>query len=551
MPVHVLSNPQSFVREAEKQNITHAYLIEAFECIGQQKMCQMFAGRSSRGQEGTLSSGTLINWKKTFEFIRDHPDHVDNQHYQARSIVKNGADWDRFVEIIKRPISDETVRSWDNLTRKQLGDEAIRHGITVGVRNGNAIKILPQRMRDMVERRRKNIWAKAEKKVKTAVNLEDEMRFNKNVFELRQMCAQRGIPHGGNTTKEEMISALLKPVEMPKKEYTDMSSAELKRLAKDRQLLRYNNLNKPALVELHQKYDDEVKKEQETPQESTSSSQVKPVDTKEFLLTDAAGNNHPIIIRKDGMANATMLARAYNKAIHDYLSNTNSKQYINAVMNDLGYDDTSKLIEIKKGGDTRFTGTWVHHLIAIDIARWAYPPASVQMNKWITEYVTTGTIQARRPCSLNFDLSEMDVEAEEMEGQYDWGKHSNTCVLYMAYIGDGLVKVGVSDCNLLKREVKHTSSGSQFPQMRIVETFEISSICVEKTIHQLLQRFRVVFNKQKEIYKPPNTIKNFISHVKDLLKEHDLKMEIKRLQQAITDLQLENCQLKLKIATDA
>lgn len=165
------------------------------------------------------------------------------------------------------------------------------------------------------------------------------------------------------------------------------------------------------------------------------------------------------------------------------------------------------------------------------------------------EYVSTGTIQHRRPCRMNFDLSEMDLEAEELESQYDWGKHCNTCVLYIAYIGDGLVKVGVSDCKLLQREMKHSSSGSPFPQMRLTETFEISSICIEKIIHQLLQRFRVVYNKQKEIYKPPNTIKNFINYIQDLLKEHDLKMEVQRLQQMINELRLENYQLRLKLAT--
>jgi hypothetical protein len=119
-------------------------------------------------------------------------------------------------------------------------------------------------------------------------------------------------------------------------------------------------------------------------------------------------------------------------------------------------------------------------------------------------------------------------------------KHSNKCALYVAYIGDGLVKIGVSDCRLFKRENKHTSTDSQFPQVRFLETFEISSICIEKLIHELLQRYRVVYNKQKEIYKPSNTLKDFIQHIQNLLKEHDLKMEVIRLQQVISELQLRN-----------
>lgn len=547
MPTHVLSNPQSFIREAKKQNIIYEYLIEAFECIGQQEMCKMFVGKSARGQDGILSSGTLLNWKKTFEFIKDNPAHVDTDKYQSRSIVKNGCSWDQYVELIKRPIPDDVVKTWDNLSQKKMGDEAIKHGISLGVRNSNALKTLLDRMKAMVQRRRKNIWDKKDEE-DDDVSFAEKLRLM-NVFELRKLCAERGLQHGGNTKKDEMIEALLKPI-FPLKieiDYNKISCSEMKRLAKERQLLRYNNLSKSALVELHQRYDIETK--EHTDNNEDKNAHHTPDDTKEFLLVDASGSTHPIIIRKDGMANATLLTKAYNKMINEYLSNKDSKHFIDAVRKDLGYEDTSKLIQIKKGGNPKLAGTWVHHLIAIDIARWAYPPASVQMNKWITEYVTTGTIQARRPCRLNFDLTEIDIEAEDLEAVYDWGKHCNACVLYMAYIGDGLIKVGTTDCKLLQREMKHSSSGSQFPQMRLVETFEISSVCMEKTIHQLLQRFRVVFNKQKEIYKPPTTIKNFISYIQDLLKEHDLKMEVQRLQKKITELQLENYELRLKTMT--
>lgn len=548
MPTHVMTNPQSFVREAKKQNIVYEYLVEAFECIGQQEMCKMFVGRSTRGQDGTLSSGTLLNWKITFEFIKNNPTHVDTDKYQSRSIVKNGSSWDQYVELIKKPIPDDVVAMWSNLSKKKLGDEAIKHGITYGIRRKSATDKLLDRMKEMVKRRKETIWGKEEDLFKNSYQPEKEEELKlKNIFELRELCNQRGISHGGNRKKDDMIKDLLKPIKCIKKDsinYNEMTCPELKRLAKERQLLRYNNFNKTSLVELHQKYDEEIKK-----QNINETSNIPQIDTKEFLLVDASGNTHPIIIRKDGMANATLLTKAYNKAISEYLSNKDSKHYIEAVRQDLGYEDDSKLIEIKKGGDTKLAGTWVHHLIAIDIARWAYPPASVQMNKWITEYVSTGTIQPRRPCRLNFDLTEMDIEAEEFEQQYDWGKHCNACVLYVAYIGDGLVKVGSTDCKLLQREMKHSSSGSQFSQMRLVETFEISSICIEKTIHQLLQRFRVVFNKQKEIYKPPNTIKNFLNYLNDLLKEHDLKMEVQRLQKKITELQLENYELRLKTMT--
>lgn len=545
MPTHVLSNPQSFVREAKKQNIVYEYLIEAFECIGQQEVCKMFVGRSARGQEGTLSSGTLLNWKMTFEFIRNNPDHKDNEKYQARSIVKNGSSWDQYVELIKKPIPDDIVESWDNLSNKKLGDEAIKHGITYGVRNANAIKTLLDRMKIMVKRRKENIWDTMDDKDNQdeKVDFVEELRL-KNVFELRELCAKRGIRHGGNTKKDEMIEALVRPNESQKEyDYNKMSSAELKRLAKERQLLRYNNLNKSALVELHMTYDIDVLKQQENELKLCNTDDLD-VQTKEFTLIDTHGCTHPIIIRKDGMANATMLAKAYNKEVRFYLRNENTKAYIKALGDDLkcSYED---LVKVKQGGDPELQGTWVHHSIAIDMARWAYPPAAIQMDKWVKEYIITGTIQSRTPCNISFTMSDMDVEACNLELKYDWSKHSNTCVLYVAYIGDGLVKVGASDCRLLQRENKHCSSGTEFKQFRLLETFEISSICIEKIIHQLLQRFKVVYNKQKEIYKPSSTIEKFIEHVMLLLKENDLKMEILRVQKENIELKLENYKLNM------
>jgi len=61
MTIHSLSNPHSFVRECRAKGICYADLQEAVLCIGQQKVCEFFDGRSNRGGSNNISAGTLQN----------------------------------------------------------------------------------------------------------------------------------------------------------------------------------------------------------------------------------------------------------------------------------------------------------------------------------------------------------------------------------------------------------------------------------------------------------------------------------------------------------
>lgn len=135
-----------------------------------------------------------------------------------------------------------------------------------------------------------------------------------------------------------------------------------------------------------------------------------------------------------------------------------------------------------------------------------------------------GKVELKRPIKFLMNPSQYDIEAENLELKNDFSKNTNNPCLYMAYIGDGLVKIGYST-HYLKRELKHQcSSETEYPQFKILKTFEISSQSIETTIHNLLHRFRVSYNKQKEIYRPPSTLKDFIEHLDLLLQENDLQM---------------------------
>ena len=144
------------------------------------------------------------------------------------------------------------------------------------------------------------------------------------------------------------------------------------------------------------------------------------------------------------------------------------------------------------------------------------------------------------------DLSELDIEAEYLEIDYDWTKYTNKCVLYLVYIGDGLIKLGFSDCKIDKREIKHQSCESAFKQYRMVKVFEISGKLVEDKMKELLNIYRVKFDKQVEIFKPPSTIKNFMEIVETLLKDNDLKMSLMMAYQEISELKLKVSELEKK-----
>lgn len=82
----------------------------------------------------------------------------------------------------------------------------------------------------------------------------------------------------------------------------------------------------------------------------------------------------------------------------------------------------------------------------------------------------------------------MDIEAEELEMKHDCSIYTNSFVLYVAYIGNGLVKVGSSDCRIEKRLEKHQGVGSQYPQFRIIGAFVISGRSVTR---------QTIINKKK------------------------------------------------------
>lgn len=192
-----LANPNQFVQEAHSKNIRYEYLIEAAECIGLQNVSKMFKGRSKKSDGHSLSASSIQNWIETFEYFQKNPNCPDNEQSQSRLIEKNGDGWDAFVELILRPIPSEEIERWKKLPNSKLGNEAIKYGMKLGIRNSKSIKTLLDRMLNMVERR-KQFWNKpilekpAEQPIQTL-----------NMFQLRDLALKLAI--GGNKNKKADI----------------------------------------------------------------------------------------------------------------------------------------------------------------------------------------------------------------------------------------------------------------------------------------------------------------------------------------------------------
>jgi len=541
-----MSNPKNFCEEAMKLDIRYEYLIEAKMCVGGQKLAQMFQGKSLRGGGDSLSSATIESWINTFIFVQNNPDEEDKDQYSARRLEPRDS-WYKYLEIIKKPIEDEVVKMWKNLSAKKLGDQAEKYGITLGIRNAKAVANLQQRMLDMVERRKNNIWNKVDEEVEVIDGLIDgviDYKF-RNVPELRRICKERNLQNAHITDKEGLIELLEKNpynavYSLDINNIYTMTHPELKSLAKERGFNEYNNVSKADLLKMHEEYELELKKiEEEKDNENV-------LDTFEFedkVIRVIRHNDEPWFVAKD---------------ICDALEMTNSRMVISNINLPENWKGVKDIYTL--GGDQEMVIINEPALYKI-IMRSNKPNAQIFQNKVCEEILPSirkkgyykleekenFLLQDNRPTIKRIlDLSEMDIEAELLEIDYDWTKWTNKCVLYVVYIGEGLIKLGFSDHKLDKREIKHQSSESNFKQYRMVKVLEISGKIAEDKMKELLNIYRVKFHNQHEIFKPTGTIANFIENLENLLKDNDLHMIITLQQKEIAELKLKVCEMEKK-----
>jgi hypothetical protein len=540
---NLLTNPQDFKRKCDDVGVTYDLLIEAQECLGKQACSKFFKGKSKRGGGSTTSSSMIDDWVYTLKYAIDNPSEQDKDTYVPRT-VEPLDEWKDFVTLVNTPIEEDIYNSWKNLTPKKIGQEVRKYGLTFGTANSNAIKTLQERSMAMVERRIKNFWNKT---IEFNQETKQELDYNAlNIFQLREISKDVGCTIY-QQNKEQLISNIKKRQQDlksyskdEKEEYSNISLLTLKIIARNKGLTQYNNLKKEDLVKLLTEFDK--------------------IDEEKDKIT--LGNVEVISRQSDGYINASQLCKAGKKYYNDWFRLEKTKEFLTELSQELKIDILTdktdpggisrhentnvSLIKINQYNDSD-QSTWVHPRVAIQIAQWISPKFAVNVTGWIHKLLSTGSVKLERPVKIFSTLTEIDIEAEKLENEVKMCEYTNELVIYCAYIGNGLVKIGFTDSNLVKRDKKHMSSESLYPQWRMIRLFKVSGKNIEKMIHEFLKHYKVDFFNQKEVYKPVKNLTIFIENIEDFLKDNDLKMTIRTLQKENSELKLQNIQLKIDI----
>ena len=99
---------------------------------------------------------------------------------------------------------------------------------------------------------------------------------------------------------------------------------------------------------------------------------------------------------RDGYINATLLCQRAGKLFGHYFTNKQTKLFIEALSADIGIP-ISGLVQVLKGGDNKHSqGTWVHPQVAIHLAQWLSPKFSVQVTKWVFDWIS-GDVKGYMP----------------------------------------------------------------------------------------------------------------------------------------------------------
>jgi prophage antirepressor-like protein len=384
---------------------------------------------------------------------------------------------------------------------------------------------------------------------------------------LRKLCKDRNLHNAHIKTKDGLISLLERnPLDSVyddnKVNYNKMNMKELKKLAKDRGFTSYNNLKKDELIKNHVDFDEleneKVCDESKVDEcEESKDSYENILETKVKIIEIFKFNDK--VIRTIGTYDEPWFVA---KDICDILNISNNRDAIAKIpekwkKDDVGFSDTLNRTQKM---------TIINEPAVYKIIMRSNKPVAEKFQEFVCEDILPSIrkkgeykIEDRnkmilqRPVRKLLDLSEIDIEAEELEIKYDWSLYTNKCVLYIAYIGKSLVKLGYSDCKIHQREKKHTSCESQYEQFRMIKAFEISGEPIEKKIKELLSVYNVKFHNQSEIFKPPSTLNNFIETIETLLRDNDLKITLELVQKEntklklrISELEKENLELRLK-----
>ena len=96
-----------------------------------------------------------------------------------------------------------------------------------------------------------------------------------------------------------------------------------------------------------------------------------------------------------GYVNVSQMAKANGKLLADYTRLKSTKEYLQALENDMGIPISLLIIEVK--GYANDQSTWVHPEIAIDLARWVSVPFRIWANRTLMKVMLASEIEPEQP----------------------------------------------------------------------------------------------------------------------------------------------------------
>lgn len=121
------------------------------------------------------------------------------------------------------------------------------------------------------------------------------------------------------------------------------------------------------------------------------------------------------------MINITDVVKAYGKKIAEWKRLPSTQEYLQAVMDDMGFSHIEDLIYSERGG-ANGGNTWVRQIVLIEIARWLDPKFAVWCNKIIIQVlkerfgIEIGKLQ-NKVNDLIVEINKITFEANNLQNR--------------------------------------------------------------------------------------------------------------------------------------
>lgn len=110
----------------------------------------------------------------------------------------------------------------------------------------------------------------------------------------------------------------------------------------------------------------------------------------DLIVREFAG--HKIRHRADGFMSLTDMCDANGKLFGNWNKLQGTKEYLKALQDKHYSDQNNGPIESNVGGSPETTGTWGDRRVAMRLAQWLSPEFAIQVDEWIVELMTKGSV---------------------------------------------------------------------------------------------------------------------------------------------------------------